>query len=124
MIPPVQHQAAHRAGILAAEDRIDPAELLPDLLAAARRAAPALDPSGLRARLAHVMADSEAAHRRARARAALSVRRAAADALALRLPRAAVLRQADAADPASLLSQSEREAIVLAALLRQLEPRR
>jgi hypothetical protein len=87
MIPEAQHRAAEVIGRLHAEGALNAPALLVDLVAAARRAAPHLDPAGLRMRLAHAMADSARAHRAARRRARAAVVAAARDGLALRWPR-------------------------------------
>jgi hypothetical protein len=124
MIPAAQGHAATIAGHLAAEGRLDASALLPDLVAAARRAVPSLDPSGLRMRLAHAISDAETAHTAARARATRAIRRDVETAFALRRPRRAVLAAAAAADPAATLSLAERESIVLTALVHALGARR
>jgi hypothetical protein len=120
MIPAPQLRAAAVAGRLHAEGLLDATELLPDLLAAARSAAPHLDPAGLRMRLAHAMADSATAHAAARGRAARDVARAVEDALAARRPRARILAAAESADPEQVLSIDEREEIIQAGLRRAL----
>jgi hypothetical protein len=122
--PPAQHRAAALLGRLAAQGLIDTNEALPALLDAAFRAAPFVDRSGLRARLAHRLADSRAAWESARRRAAFAIRSALTPLIAARAPRAALFAAADEADRARALLPRERRAIATALVARALRAQR
>lgn len=117
-LPPTQLRAAIIAGELAAEGKIVMLDILQDIADAAQRAMPETDRSGLRIRLAHIMADSAQLRRIAIGRARYAVARAAATALAQRKSRRAVLAAAGLADPRNILPRAERESIALAELAR------
>ena len=122
--PPAQHRAAALLGRLAAQGLIDSNEALPALLDAAFQAAPSVDRSGLRARLAHRLADSRAAWESARRRAAFAIRSALAPLIAARAQRAALFAAADDADRSEALLPRERRAIATALFARALRERR
>lgn len=127
MIPPAQQRAAEIAARLHVEGALDGTELLPDLLRAARKAAPHLDPAGLRMKIAHVLADNIYAMETARFRAWTATRWKIASAvnagLVARRPKLDILAAVDAADPEGLLSEDERGDIIAAALRRALGAR-
>jgi hypothetical protein len=118
--PPAQHRAAALLGRLAAQGLIDTNEALPALLDAAFCAAPSVDRSGLRARLAHRLADSRAAWEAARSRAAFAIHSALAPLIAARASRAALFAAADEVDRAQALLPRERRAIATALVARAL----
>ncbi len=118
--PPTQHRAASLAGTLAAEGRIDGAEVLAAIQHAGRAAAPGADAAGLCMRLAHRFHDARRAAARARWQARARIAWALAPLLAARAPGEALIAAADAADPAQALSQAERRHEVETAILRTL----
>jgi len=120
--PEAQHRAAAMAGALAAQGLIDPASILNQIVTAARRAAPQADPSGLRMRLHHTLADSQAATARTRAATARAIAATLAPLLDRRAPGPALLAAADAADPQGVLTRLERIAIAEQEILRRLRP--
>ena len=122
--PPAQHQAAARAGELAARGLVDGPALLDAIRHAARRAAPICDPAGLSMRLAHRYADAEAATRAAREAMRRRIAFTVAPLLDSRAPGPALLQAADAADPHGALSPLERRTIVEEAILRRLRQAR
>ncbi|MBV9785971.1 MAG: hypothetical protein JO264_19385 [Acidisphaera sp.] len=124
--PPAQHRAAMVFGRLLAEGRLSEAECLPALLAAATRASPGTDASGMRMRLVHRLRDSARDWAAAREQAARAVQAAIAPLLARWATPEAILRAAAKANDGVLAAE---EVAALAAgaaqrALRQLALRR
>lgn len=120
--PAAQHQAAAKAGLLAARELVEGPPLLAAIRRMARAAAPGCDPAGLSMRLAHRYADAHAATLLARDAARRRLVVALWPLLEDRAPGAALLAVADAADGEGVLSDGERRDLVESAIRRHLRP--
>lgn len=111
---PLDPEAPHRAvplfGRLVASGLLGRSEALHALLHAPVNTA--VSRSGLQARLTHALDDATRTHARRRHASEYQVRRAIAAPLLARMPRAALLAAADAADPDHDLLPRERRALV------------
>jgi len=112
---PLDPEAPHRAvplfGRLVASGLLDRSEALHALLHAPTNQ---VSRSGLQARLTHALDDATRAHERRRNATERQLRRAVAAPLLARMPRAALLAAANAADPNADLLPRERRALVKA----------
>ena len=108
--PDAPHRAVPLFGRLVASGLLDRSEALQALLHAPTDNQ--VSRSGLQARLTHALDDATRAHARRRGITEHRLRRAVAAPLLARMPRAALLAAADAADPDEDLLPRERRALV------------